>query len=99
MERKLLSQDEIAQRSSKLHGWNIDGKMLKRRFEFGNFAEALAFINQVGEVAEKLDHHPDISFGWGYAEVATTTHDRGGITDFDVSLASGINEVGADRTT
>jgi 4a-hydroxytetrahydrobiopterin dehydratase len=99
MERKLLSQDEITQRSSKLDGWNIDGKMLKRRFEFGNFAEALAFVNQVGEHAEKLDHHPDISFGWGYAEVATTTHDRGGITDFDVSLASGINEIGADRTT
>ncbi len=99
MERKLLSQDEITERSGKLHGWTIDGKMLKRRFEFGNFAEALAFINKVGEIAENLDHHPDITFGWGYAEVATTTHDRGGITDFDVSLASGINEIGADRTT
>lgn len=99
MERKLLSQDEITGRMSKLNGWNIDGKMLKRRFEFGNFAEALAFVNKVGKIAEDLDHHPDITFGWGYAEVATTTHDRGGITDFDVSLASAINEIAATGAT
>lgn len=99
MERKLLSHDELTERSRNLSGWTVDGIFLKCRFEFGNFADALTFVNQVGEIAEKLDHHPDISFGWGYAEVATTTHDRGGITDFDVSLASGINEIVAGRTT
>lgn len=99
MERKLLSQDEITGRMSKLNEWNIDGKMLKCRFEFGNFAEALAFVNKVGKIAEDLDHHPDITLGWGYAEVATTTHDSGGITDFDVSLASAINEIAATGAT
>lgn len=99
MERKLLSQDEITQRMSKLNGWAVDGKILKRCFKFGNFAEALAFVNKVGKIAEDLDHHPDITFGWGYAEVATTTHDRGGITDFDVSLASAINEIAATGAT
>jgi len=41
----------------------------------------LAFVNRVGEIAEATDHHPDITFGWGYAEISTTTHDRDGITD------------------
>jgi 4a-hydroxytetrahydrobiopterin dehydratase len=65
--------------------------MLSRRYEFANFAEALAFVNRVGEIAEAADHHPDITFGWGYAEISTTTHDRNGITDVDFALASKID--------
>lgn len=90
MDRKLISADEIAEGLKSLEGWTVDGKTLKRRYEFDNFADALRFVNKVGEVAEGLDHHPDISFGWGYAEIATTTHDRGGITDMDTTLAATI---------
>ena len=45
------------------------------------------------EIAEKLDHHPDITFGWGYAEINLTTHDRGGLTDFDFAVAREINVI------
>lgn len=93
MERKLLTHDEIEAALETLDGWKVDGKGLKQRFEFQNFAEALAFVNEVGMIAESLDHHPDIMFGWGYAEIATTTHDRGGITDFDMSLARRIDSL------
>ena len=89
MERKLLTPDEIG--AAGLGDWAVDGETLKRRFKFENFAEALAFVNKVGEIAESLDHHPDITFGWGYAEISTTTHDRGGITEFDLTLARRIN--------
>lgn len=91
MERKSLTADEMTAALGALKGWTVNGKMLKRRFEFENFAAALAFVNRVGAIAESLDHHPDITFGWGYAEVATTTHDRGGITEFDLELARRID--------
>jgi 4a-hydroxytetrahydrobiopterin dehydratase len=91
MERKLLTPDEIA--DAGLNEWMVDDKMLKRKFKFDNFAASLAFVNRVGEIAESLDHHPDITFGWGYADIATTTHDRGGITDFDLELARRIDAI------
>lgn len=93
MKRKLLSPDEITVALKSLSGWASDGRILKRRFEFVNFAEALRFVKEVGKIAESLNHHPDITFGWGYAEITTTTHDRGGITDFDTSLAGRVDSL------
>ena len=78
---------------STLDGWTAEGKILKKRLEFANFAESLAFVNAVGTLAEAADHHPDITFGWGYAEIALTTHDRGGITDVDIALALQIDAI------
>ncbi len=49
-----------------------------------------AFVNKAGEFAEEMDHHPDIKLGWGYAEFEITTHDRGGLTEFDFALAEKI---------
>ncbi|HTK25764.1 MAG TPA: 4a-hydroxytetrahydrobiopterin dehydratase [Pyrinomonadaceae bacterium] len=93
MERRKLSHDEIEQAIKGLNGWRAEDDMLVKRFEFPNFAESLAFVNKVGERAEAADHHPDIKFGWGYAEFEITTHDRGGITDFDFALAREIEEI------
>jgi 4a-hydroxytetrahydrobiopterin dehydratase len=93
MKRELLDSDELSAALSELPGWSSDNGLLKRRYEFSNFADALAFVNKVGELAEIADHHPDITFGWGYAEIALTTHDRGGITDFDLNLAQRIEMI------
>ena len=93
MERRKLSHDEIEQAIKGLNGWRAEDDMLVKRFEFPNFAESLAFVNKVGERAEAADHHPDIKFGWGYAEFEITTHDRGGITDLDFALAREIEEI------
>jgi len=97
MERRLLNENEISARLKELNGWIVEDNRLVRKYKFANFAESLAFVNKVGEIAEAADHHPDITFGWGYAEIATTTHDRGGITDVDFSLAGKINEIETDR--
>lgn len=93
MERKILSDSDIASRLRELDGWHAAEGKLTRRYKFANFAESLAFVNRVGEIAETADHHPDITFGWGYAEIATTTHDRGGITDVDIALAEKIGAI------
>ena len=95
MERKLLNADDVNSALAGLNGWTSSDGKLNRRFEFANFAAALGFANAVGAIAERLDHHPDITFGWGYAEIRTTTHDRGGITAFDVDLARLIDALGS----
>jgi 4a-hydroxytetrahydrobiopterin dehydratase len=97
VERKKLETEEVADRLGRLNGWRSVGGKLHKRFEFANFADSLAFVNQAGELAEAADHHPDIKLGWGYAEFEITTHDRGGITDFDFALAEQIENL--QRTT
>lgn len=94
MERRKLGTGEIEERLNDLQGWALAGDTIKRRFEFENFAQSLAFVNKVGAIAEEADHHPDIIFGWGYAEIAFTTHDRGGVTDVDLELAKRVQDVG-----
>lgn len=93
MERRVLKEDELAVELGSLTGWSIDGKELVRHYKFDNFGDALAFVNKVGEVAEAADHHPDIKFGWGFAEIRLTTHDRGGITDVDIAAGKAIDEL------
>ena len=93
MARKKLSEREIQSALADLNDWKIEGLNLTKRFEFGNFAEALNFVNRVGERAEAADHHPDVSFGWGYAEFAITTHDTDGLTQNDFDLAKEIENL------
>lgn len=93
MERKKLLPQEIERNLNGLNDWKAENDILSKRFEFRNFAEALNFINQVGAIAETHNHHPDIYFGWGYAEINLTTHDRGGITDFDFAVARDIETI------
>lgn len=94
MERRKLEENEVEEQIAGLEGWRYKEDKIKKSFKFENFAAALAFVNQVGEIAERLDHHPDIKFGWGYAKVKTTTHDRDGVTDFDIELARQIDTLG-----
>ena len=93
MERRKLSPDEVAQQLEGLDGWLAESDVIMKRFEFPNFAASLDFVNKVGALAEAADHHPDVKFGWGYAEFAMTTHDRGGLTDFDFDLARKIDAI------
>lgn len=86
-----MTAEEAADHVEKTDGWKVEKDGLEKRFEFENFAQSLAFVNRVGEIAEAADHHPDITFGWGYAAVRTTTHDRGGVTDVDFALVKQID--------
>ena len=93
MRREKLSSLELREELAELPEWVIKDESIVRRFKFASFAESLAFVNKVGDLAEAADHHPDILFGWGYAEIAFTTHDRGGVTDVDIATAKKVNEI------
>ena len=65
----------------------------KRPFRFGNFREALAFVQKVGELAEAEGHHPDISFGWGYGTVSLRTKKIKGLHENDFIMAAKIDRL------
>lgn len=73
--------------------WHTNDGKLFRRFEFADFAEALAFVDKVGALAETHNHHPDISFGWGYAEITLFTHSEQTVTEKDRQLAGYIDRL------
>lgn len=79
---------------SVLAGWRVvDQHQLEKEFRFADFAKALAFVNQVGAIAERINHHPDILLGWGKAHVTTWSHDANCITDRDWALAREIERL------
>ena len=64
-----------------------------KKFNFKNFLESQEFINKVGIISENEGHHPDISFGWGYAEIKITTHAIEGLSENDFILAAKIDHL------
>jgi len=85
-----LKGDEIQQLLDQLEdGWEvIDGHHLKKEYAFGDFAEALAFTNRVGAIAEDQGHHPDIYLAWGRVQVEIWTHKIDGLTESDFIFAA-----------
>jgi 4a-hydroxytetrahydrobiopterin dehydratase len=74
-------------------GWaEVDGA-LEREFHFADFAEALAFVNRVGELAEREGHHPDVEIHWNRVKLRWWTHVRKAITERDHELAARSNEL------
>ena len=80
---------------AQLEGWQVvEGHHLARDFRFKNFRQALAFVNEVGEIAETEGHHPDIHFTWGRARIEIFTHAIDGLSDSDFVLAAKIDRIG-----
>ena len=70
-------------------GWRLNSAgHLERCYEFRNFAEALAFANRVGAIAEQEAHHPDLHVAWGRCGVEIWTHKIDGLTESDFYLAA-----------
>ena len=90
--------NEIHKYLKKVDGWDVKKnekkiKFLEKSFVFKNFINSQNFINKVGEVSEKENHHPDISFGWGYAKIMITTHAIEGLSENDFILAAKIDQI------
>lgn len=69
------------------------GRSISKEFTFKNFADALAFTNKVGEIAEREGHHPDIMLSWGKVGIELSTHAIGGLSENDFILAAKIDEL------
>ena len=89
---------EIHKYQKKVDGWDIkkDDKnvfFLEKNFKFKNFKNSQLFINNVGKISEEEGHHPDITFGWGYAIIKITTHAIEGLSENDFILAAKIDQI------
>src|SRR5438270_1072462 len=90
--RVKLAGAELSSRAAGVPDWRVRDERLSKTFLFPDFQAALDFVNRVGAVAEEQGHHPDIHLAWGRVDVETWTHDAGGITESDFTLAARIDE-------
>ena len=93
-----LDISEIHKYQKKVDGWDVNENekktyFLEKKFTFKNFINSHDFINKVGEISEEEGHHPDISFGWGYAKIIVTTHAIEGLSENDFILAAKIDQI------
>ena len=89
---------EIHKYLKKIDGWDVkqDEKknyFIEKEFKFENYVKSEGFIKKIGQIAEKEGHHPDISFGWGYARVKISTHAISGLAESDFVLAAKIDKI------
>ena len=89
---------EIHKYQKMVDSWNITKNtkgvfFLNKKFKFKNFKESQKFVNNVGGVSEDEGHHPDIFFGWGFADIKITTHAIEGLSENDFILAAKIDQI------
>lgn len=86
-----LSNAEVEYALERLPGWRREERGIRKRFRLSTFPDAVAFVNRVADVAEAHQHHPDIDIRWRNVILFLTTHEAGGVTALDLSLAAEID--------
>src|SRR5215472_3824646 len=89
-----LSQSDAEDRLRSLPQWKIEAGELARTYTHKDFRDALAFVNKVGDIAEKAGHHPDIDIRYNKVRLGLVTHDAGGLTAKDFDLAAAVDRLG-----
>jgi len=86
-----LSDDDLAAALPGLPLWSGDGDGLRRTVELPTFRDAVAAIVAIADVAEEMDHHPDVDLRWRTLRLALVSHSAGGVTELDLALARRID--------
>ena len=89
---------EIHKYLKKIDGWDVlkdqsNNYFIEKNFKFSNYIESEKFVINVGKIAETENHHPDISFGWGYCRIKIFTHAIKGLAESDFILAAKIDKI------
>ena len=88
-----LSDLEIQRALGSLPGWARRADVLTKTFTFKKFSDGIDFVQRVARAAEKMNHHPDIDIRYTKVTCTLSTHDAGGITDNDLTLAGTIESL------
>lgn len=91
-----LDDEEITRQLADLPDWRRTGDAISATFEAPTFLDGIRLVSEVAELAETMDHHPDIDIRWRRVTFVLSTHSAGGLTQLDVELAHQISEE-ADR--
>ncbi len=93
MKPYLLQNGELKELFVKIPRWEIKPNLIKREFNFANFIEAFSFMTKVALICEKYNHHPNWENVYSKVIIQLTTHDLGGISNLDQTIASEINRI------
>ena len=88
------NENEIKENLQKISGWKFNNEKIEKEYQLKDFGEALVFVNKVGQIAEGMDHHPDILIhSWNKVKISVATHSENGITKKDFELAKKLESI------
>jgi 4a-hydroxytetrahydrobiopterin dehydratase len=90
---QILDSKQIKAALKDLPEWDLEKNAIERTFEFDDFAGAIDFVNGVAELAEEMEHHPDMDIRYSKVRVILSTHSKGGLTEMDFELAERIGNL------
>lgn len=90
---KAFTEEAVKKELSELKNWKFADNGIEKKFKFSDFSTALSFIVQVGLLAEKNNHHPELFNVYNKVNIRLTTHDADGVTKMDIDLAKSINKI------
>ena len=85
-----LSDGDVTRRLGELQDWQLENGQIVKTFKFATYKDGAVFTSAIAYVADKLNHHPDITLGYAKVKVAVNTHDVGGLSPYDFELAKRI---------
>ena len=86
----MVLNEDLIKDLIKSDNWMYKKKSIIRKFKFNSYMDGIKFVNEIAELAENKNHHPDIQIGWCNVEISITSHDLGGVTNQCVELANEI---------
>ncbi|MAT39916.1 MAG: 4a-hydroxytetrahydrobiopterin dehydratase [Ectothiorhodospiraceae bacterium] len=89
---EVYQKNEILEKLNSLEGWNYSGETITKTYEAASFHRGIGFVAQIGILADKADHHPDLTIQYNKITVSLATHSANGITEKDFSLAEQIEK-------
>jgi 4a-hydroxytetrahydrobiopterin dehydratase len=89
----LLTPDQVEAQLAATQGWALADGQIVRKVTKKDFGDALRYVNAVGYLAEKANHHPDITISWNQVTLSIVSHSAGGLTDQDFALARSVNSL------
>lgn len=90
---KTLPKERIIRTLKTLPGWAFENNEIHKELEFDSYMKGIEFINQLAVIAEKQQHHPDLTVGWCKVGISFSTHDAGGVTEKDITMAKAVESL------
>ncbi len=91
-----LTEQQIEQALADLPGWDFDGEVITKTYTWGSFRDAVDFVNDVADLAEDANHHPDLEIYFDEVVVSFRTHSAEAVTDVDVRMAGEVESLASD---
>lgn len=88
-----LLTDDVDALLAEVPGWTLDRNEIERTFQFGDFRQAIDFVNRVADIVEAENHHPDIHISYNKVRLVFTTHKVGGLSRNDFVMAAKVNQL------